>query len=46
MLSPVEEKSSVKDAQQSNAARVIRLNPADDVVISLHQLVSGTVLAE
>ncbi len=46
MLSPIEEKSSIKDSQQSNAARVIRLNPADDVVISLHQLVSGTHLVE
>lgn len=45
MLSPIEEKSTVKDTQQRDAARVIRLNPADDVVISLHQLVSGTVLS-
>ena len=30
----------------SASARVIRLNAADDVVISLHQLMSGTVLAE
>ncbi|WP_408441533.1 UxaA family hydrolase [Paraburkholderia caffeinilytica] len=46
MFSPVEETSTDKNAPQGNEARVIRLNPADDVVISLKQLVSGTVLAD
>ena len=32
------------DAQPARRARVIRLNPADDVVVALDQLVSGTTL--
>ncbi|WCM18277.1 altronate dehydratase family protein [Paraburkholderia bryophila] len=44
MLSPVEEQPAERDLARS-AARFVRLNPDDDVVVALHQLVSGTVLA-
>jgi altronate hydrolase len=38
--------ASDRGATRTPGARVIRLHPADDVVISLDQLVSGTTLAD
>jgi len=55
MVFPVSDNASTTNPEQgaappanrvSAASRVIRLNAADDVVISLHQLMSGTVLAD
>jgi len=38
--------SAAADPQPAARARVIRLNPADDVVVALEQLVSGTTLPD
>jgi len=43
-MSPTASASAVAGAPPNRRARVIRLHPADDVVVALEQLVSGTTL--